>query len=74
MHVTSAIRNIMYAWKLFSLPEMSPVCMMCDCTDASVSLKQFDATVEGLVQQYVHSYGSYDSQLEAFWEKNRHFW
>lgn len=47
----------------------------CVCiADGSVSLKEFEASAEGIIEQYVQCYGSYDAQLEAFWEQNRHFW
>lgn len=39
-----------------------------------MGIKEFEVSVEGLVQQYVECYGNYDTQLEALWEQSRHFW
>ena len=44
------------------------------CADGGVALKQFEVSVEGLVQQYVECYERYDTQLEALWQQSRHFW
>ena len=45
-----------------------------DSADGGVCLKQFEVSVEGLVQQYVECYTGYDTQLEALWEQDRQFW
>ena len=45
-----------------------------DCADGGVSLKQYEVSVEGLVQQYVECYDHYDSQLENLWLQSQHFW
>lgn len=44
------------------------------CADGGVALKQFEVSVEGLVQQYAECYERYDTQLEALWQQSRHFW
>jgi dipeptidyl-peptidase-3 len=66
------MREVVLARKLPRRMLLQPLTQLSD--GGSASLKQFEVSVEGLVQQYVECYGNYDAQLEAFWEHNQHFW
>ena len=42
--------------------------------DGSVSLVEFDSTMEGIVESSVMRWLNYDEQLEATWQNDKYHW
>ena len=42
--------------------------------DGTVSLMEFDSTMEGIVESSVIRWSSYDEELETTWLNDRHYW
>ena len=39
-----------------------------------VQLVEFDSSTEGIVQSFLSRFPSKDSDLEAMWRQDKHFW
>ena len=46
------------------------------CIGGEVTLSDFEATPEGIIESMTHysKKSGYDEELEAVWNKDRHFW